>query len=183
MLGEQGHVLPGGAATAETGGGLDVVRAGGGDDLAQLDLLLVGEEAALDDDLQQLAVAGLLYGLDFREQVLPLPVLHPAEVDDHIHLLRAVIHGVGGHEALGCGGVIAVGEADDGADRQLARHILRRLLHIAGGDAHAGAAVLHAVIADGLDLVPGGRLGQKRVIALAQNVFQFHFKSLLYHKS
>ena len=124
-------------------------------------------------------MAGLLYGLDLREQVLPLPVLHPAEVDDHIHLFSAVVHSISGHEALGCGGVIAVGEADDGADRQLARHILRRLLHIAGGDAHAGAAVLHAVIADGLDLVPGGRLGQKRVIALAQNVFQFHFKSLL----
>ena len=50
VLGEQGHVLTGGAAPAEAGGGLDVVRAGGSNDLAQLDLLLVGEEAALDDD-------------------------------------------------------------------------------------------------------------------------------------
>ena len=126
-------------------------------------------------------MAGLLHGLDLMEQVIPLLVFYPADVDDHVHFLRAVVHSVGGHEALGGGGVVAVGKADDGADGQLARHILRRLLHIAGGDAHAGAAVLHAVVADALDLGPGGRLGQKGMVALAQNVFQFHFRSLLYN--
>ena len=165
MLREQSHILTGGTAASEAGGGLDVVRAGGGDDLTHLDLLLVGEEAALNDDLQELALAGGLDGLDLREQVVPLPVLHPADVDDHVHFPGAVLHGVSGHEALGGGGVIAVGETDNGADGQLARHILRRLLHIGGGDAHAGAAVLHAVVADGADLVPGGRLGQQGVVA------------------
>ena len=126
-------------------------------------------------------MASLLHGLDLREQVIPLPVLHPAEVDDHVHLGRAVIHGVRGHEALGGGGVIPVGEADHRADGQLSRHILRRLLDIACRDADAGAAVLHTIVADGLDLLPGGRLGQQSVVALAQNLFHFHLKHLLYH--
>ena len=179
MLCKEGHILPGGAAAPEAGGGLDIVRAGGGDDLAHFDFFLIREEAALDNDLQQFAVASLLHGLDLREQVIPLPVLHPAEVDDHVHLGRAVIHGVRGHEAFGGGGVIAVGEADDRADRQPARRILRRLLDIAGGDAHAGAAVFHAVIADAANFVPCRRLGQEGMVAFAQNVLQFHFKSLL----
>ena len=34
--------------------GLDIVRPGGGDNLAHLHFFLVGEEAALDDDLQEL---------------------------------------------------------------------------------------------------------------------------------
>ena len=50
MLGKQRNVMEGRTAGREAGGGLDVVCAGVGDDLAQLDLLLVGEEAALDDD-------------------------------------------------------------------------------------------------------------------------------------
>ncbi|CAN4040397.1 HNH endonuclease, partial [Dysosmobacter welbionis] len=181
VLCKEGHVLPGGAAGAEACGGLDILRAGGGDDLAHLDLLLVCEEAALDDDLQQPALAGGLHGLDLGEQVIPLLILHPAQVDDHVHLLGAVLHGVRGHEALGGGGVIPVGEADHRADGQLSRHILRRLLDIAGRDADAGAAVLHTIVADGPDLLPGGRLGQQSVVALAQNLFHFHLKHLLYH--
>ena len=47
--------------------------------------------------------AGGLDGPDLGEQVVPPPVLHPAQVDDHIHLAGAVVHGVRGHEALGGG--------------------------------------------------------------------------------
>ncbi len=181
MLGEEGHVLPGGSAAAEAGGGLDIVRAGGGDDFAHLHFFLIGEEAALDDDLQELPPAGVLDGLDLRQQIIPLPVLHPADVDDHVHFLRAVFHRVCRHEALGRGGVVAVGEADDGADGQLAPDILRRLFHVAGGDADAGALVFHPVVADGLDLLPGGSLGQQGVVALSKDFLQFHFSVLLYN--
>ena len=58
------------------------------------------------------------------------------------------------------------------ADGELAVHILRRLLHIAGGDTHAGAAVLDTVVADGLDLIPGGTLCQQRVVHAGEDILQ-----------
>ena len=170
---EQGHVLPGGSAAAEAGGGLDIVRAGLGHHPAHLHLFGVGEQAGLDDDLQEPSLAGVLHGMDLLQHPVIQAVLHPADVDDHVDFGRAVVHGVGGLEALGGGGVVAVGEADDGAHGDLARHILRRLLHIGGGDAHAGTAVLHAVVADGPDLVPGSRLGQQGVVHPGQNGLEF----------
>ena len=178
---EQGHVLPGGSAAAEAGGGLDIVRAGLRHHPAHLHLFGVGEQAGLDDDLQEPSLAGVLHGTDLVQHPIVQAVLHPADVDDHVDLGRAVVHGVGGLEALGGGGVVAVGEADDGAHGDLARHILRRLLHIGGGDAHAGAAVLHAIVADGPDLVPGSRLGQQGVVHPGQNGLEFvvHDKNLL----
>ena len=178
---EQGHVLPGGSAAAEAGGGLDIVRAGLRHHPAHLHLFGVGEQAGFDDDLQEPSLAGVLHGADFIQHPVIQAVLHPADVDDHVDLRCAVVHGVGGLEALGGGGVVAVGEADDGAHGDLARHILRRLLHIGGGDAHAGAAVLHAIVADGPDLVPGSRLGQQGVVHPGQNGLEFvvHDKNLL----
>ena len=170
---EQSHILPGGSAAAEAGGGLDILRAGLGHHAAHLDLFGIGEHAGLDDDLQQLALAVGLYGADLVQHLIVQAVLYPADVDDHVDLGRAVVHGVGGLKALGGGGVVAVGEADDGADGDLARHILRRLLHIGGGDAHAGAAVPDAVVADGLDFVPGGTLGQQGMIHPGQNGLEF----------
>ena len=166
------HVVKRRAALREAGGGLDILRAGLGHHAAQLDLLLLGQQARFDDDLQQLAAAVLLDGLDLVQHLLVQAVLDPADVDDHVDLRRAVLHGVGGLKALGGGGIVAVGEADDGADGDLAVHIFRRLLHIAGGDADAGAAVLHAVVADGLDLRPCGGLAQQRVIHAAEDIFQ-----------
>ena len=41
---------------------------------------------------------------------------------------------------------------------------IRRLLHVAGRDAHAGAAVSGPVVADLLDLLPGGGLGEQGVV-------------------
>ena len=60
VFSEQGHVLPGGAAGGEAGGGLDVIGTGGGDDLAHLDLFLLSEQAGLHDDLEDAALAALL---------------------------------------------------------------------------------------------------------------------------
>ena len=173
MLFEQGHILAGGSAAAEAGRGLDIVRAGLADHAAQLDLLCVGQQARLDDDFQQLAAAMTLDIPDLAEHLVIQAILHPADVDDHVDLGRAVGHGVGRLEALGGGGVVAVGEADDGADGDPAGHIFRRLLHIAGGDADAGAAIFDAVIADGLDLLPGGALREQRVIHAGEDILQF----------
>ena len=49
--GHEGDILAGRAAASKARGGLDIVGVGVGDDLAELDLLFVGEQAGLDDDL------------------------------------------------------------------------------------------------------------------------------------
>ena len=116
MLGKECHIFKGCAGLGETGGGLDVIGAGIGNALAKGDLLVIRQQAGLDDDLQELALAGSLDGSNFGSDLLPLAFLGPANVDDHVHFIGAVVHSIGGHEAFGSGGGIAVGEADDGAD-------------------------------------------------------------------
>ena len=106
----------GGAAGGEAGGGLDVSHLFLGGQLAELDLLHVAEQAGLDDDLQRAAQAGGLDAGDLVGDVVPLAVLHHAVVDDHVDLAGPVFHGVLGLKDLGGSGVVAVGEADDGAD-------------------------------------------------------------------
>ena len=167
MLGKEGHIFSGGTAGAKAGRSLNVICAGLRHDLAQFDLLLVRQEAALDDNLQQLSVAGILHFPDLIQHIIPFLLLDPTQIDDHVHFFRAVFHGIVGHEALGSGGVISVGKADHGTDRQLSIHILRNLLHKTGRNAHAGTAILHAVIADRFDLLPGSSLGQQRMVAFA----------------
>ena len=65
VLGKQLHIGEGSACGGEASGGLDVVSAGVGDTLAQGDLLLIGEQAGFDDDLQKFALAGSLNGSNF----------------------------------------------------------------------------------------------------------------------
>ena len=72
---QQGHILTGGAAGGKAGGGLDIVGVAVGDDMAQRDLLLLGEQAALDDDLQHPARAGGPHGTDVGGHVAPAAVL------------------------------------------------------------------------------------------------------------
>ncbi len=88
---------------------------------------------------------GGLDGPDLFEQIVHALSLSPADVDDHVDLVRAVLHGVPAQSlALG---VVAVGEADDGADRLAARHI-SRLLHIGSGVMRTDAVVGDAVVAE-----------------------------------
>ena len=169
VLGEELHIVEGSTGSGESGGSLDVVRAGVGNALAQGDLFFVGEQAGLNDDLQEAALAGLLDGGDLRGDLVPLAFLGPADVDDHVYFPGPVVHGVGGHKALGGGGVVAVGETDDGADGQLVAHVLLGLLHKGSRNAYRGGVVLHAVIADGPDIGPGCGLGKQSMIAGSEN--------------
>ena len=171
---EQGHILPGGAAGGEAGGGLDVVRAGLGHQLAQLDLLRLGEQAGFHDHLEDAALAGGFDSLDLGQHLIPPLILHPADVDHHVDLVGAVADGVLGLKDLDGGGRVAVGETDDGADLQLVAHVVRRLLHKGGGNAHGGAAVLQPVVADLLDLGPGRLLFEQSVVAVGQDVLHVH---------
>ena len=81
---------------------------------------------------------------------------------------------VGGLGDLGFGGAVAIGETDHGANSQLIAHIFLGLLHKRSGDADGCGGVLHTVVADGLDVSPGSGLTQQGVVALGENVFQFH---------
>ena len=51
MSGEQLHIGEGCTGLGKTGGGLDIIRAGIGNALAQGDLFFVRQQAGLDDDL------------------------------------------------------------------------------------------------------------------------------------
>jgi len=174
VLREQLDVVEGRARGREAGRGLDEVGARGGDDAAHLDLLLVGQQAGLDDDLEDAALAGGLDGSDLVFELVPLPVLDPAEIDDHVDLVRAVGDGVGGLEALDGGRRIAVREADDGADGHFVAQIVLRLAHVGGRDADGRGLIGHGVVADGFDFAPRRGLGEQRVVNLAENFFHVH---------
>ena len=106
--------------------------------------------------------------------VVPLAVLHHAVVDDHVDLAGPVFHGVLGLKDLGGSGVVAVGEADDGADLQIPLDVSRRLLDEGRGDAHGRAAELHGLVAEGLDLLPGSFGLEQGVIYMAENGRSIH---------
>ena len=137
-----------------------------------------------------MAVAGDLDGVDLLKDLIVLALLHPAEIDNHVDLRRAVGHcGLRLH-ALDAGGNIAVREADDRAHRQLAEavmlllgNVMRRVGNIGLRDAHARAAVLDAVVADLTDLLPCSGGSQQRVVNMAENFFYFHYDSISFPKS
>ena len=174
MRAHERHVVKRRAALREAGGGLDILRAARRDDLAELDLFLVREQAALDDDLEELSAARSLDADDLVKQHVPALVLHHAEIDDHIDLVRAVFHGVLGLKDLGGGGVVAVRKADDGADLHLSVYIPLGSRHMRGRDTHGGAAEADRVIAQSADLRGGAVGAEERMIAAGKNVFYIH---------
>ena len=178
VLGEQLNVVEGRAAGGKTGGRLDEVSTGLGDDVAHLDLLFLGQQAGLDDDLQHLVAHGGLDGGNVIAHIVVLLVFQPADVDDHIDLGRAVLNGSFGLKGLTGGVHSAEGEADDAADRHTARHVLGGLLDIAGIDADRSAVVGDGLVTQGLDLGPGSLGLEQGMVDLAQHFFfrVFHRK-------
>ena len=144
---EQGDVFHGGFAAAEARAGLDEVGACVGNALAQGDLLVIGQHSSLNNDLQDVVAGSLFQGLDLFGNGVELAVLGPADVDDHIDFLGAVGDGVLHFEDLAGGGVVAVGEPDNGADGQLAVQIRSSLLHIGRGNADGCGIVIDGVVA------------------------------------
>ena len=166
MLCKEGNVLLGRTCGGEAGGGLDVVGVGLGNDLAHLDLLLLGEEACLDDYLKNLALACRLDCVDLGEDLIVSLVLEVADVDNHVDLVCAVCNSVSGLENLnGCGG-ISVGEADYRADGKLFTYVVLCSLNEGGRDAYGCGLKLHAIVTDSLDFLPGRALEKEGVVAL-----------------
>ncbi len=158
-LAHEADVLDGCAAGGETGGGLHEVRAALDGEAARADLLLIGEQAALDDDLEVRAagVGGVCHGGDVGADDVVVTGLELADVDDHVDLARTGGHHVGGLGGLGGGGHGAQREADDGAG-----HDVGALE--GGGDArdpiavhaYGGGVQLARLSGDAVDLLGGG---------------------------
>ena len=178
VLCEQLNVVEGRTAGGEAGRCLDEVGTSLGHDVAHLDLLVVGQQAGLDDDLQHLVAHSSLDGGNVIADVVVLLVLQPADVDDHIDLGRAVLDGSFSLKCLAFGVHSAEGETNDTADRHAARHILDGLLDVAGVDADRRAVVGDGLIAEGADLGPGCLRLEQGVVDLAQHFFLrvFHRK-------
>ena len=126
-------------------------------------------------------MAGDLDGVDLLEDLVVLALLDPAEVDDHVDLGRAVGDGRLSLHALDAAGRVAVGEADDRADGQLAKAVVLLLgnivcgvIHIGLRDADARAAVFDAVVTDLLDVLPGGGLLEEGMVNMLENFLNVH---------
>ena len=102
-LDHQLHIVEVCACGGEAGAGLDVVRACLADDIAHLFLFLVGQQAGLDDDLQDLVAHRLLHGADVLAHGIVLLVLQAADVDNHIHLGGTILNGSLGFKRLAGG--------------------------------------------------------------------------------
>ena len=117
MLAHELDVLDGGAAGREARGGLDEGREHLARNLAELELLVLGEKAVLEDDLGgdvRLATDGHDLGHLILD-VVPVPSLDLGEVDHVVNLVRAVGEGVSGLERLYGDGGLPKGEANGGA--------------------------------------------------------------------
>ena len=78
-LDHQLHIVEVGTGSGEAGAGLDVVRACLADDITHLFLFLVGQQAGLDDDLQDLVAHRLLHGADvLAHGIVPVSYTHLA---------------------------------------------------------------------------------------------------------
>ena len=132
--------------------------------MAHFHLFFLREQTGFDDDLQDALAADFLQRADLAQHIVVHAGLQGADVDDHIQLIRAVLDGVLRLKHLGGGGVVAVRETDDGADLHLVTDIFLRLSDIAGRDADGCGAVMDGIIAECLDLFPGGGLREQGVI-------------------
>ena len=89
----QFYVLHRCAAGAEAGGGFDKVRAAFQHQLAGADLFLRREQAGFQDDLHRPFVRGLHHVAQFAQDIFVIAVLEPADVEDDIDFVRAIVDG------------------------------------------------------------------------------------------
>ncbi len=161
----EADVLDGRPAGGETGRGLDEVRARLLRELAGHDLLVVGEQAGLDNDLERGRGDGVPDRPDVQLNQLDVARLEGTDVEDHVHLACALLDGELGLERLGLRRVRAQREPDDGADLDVrtGQHV-RTELDPRRVDADAREAVLLGLGAELADLILRGVGLESRVV-------------------
>ena len=178
----QRHIVKRRAGGGEARRGFDEIRVGLGDDVAHADFLFLGQQTGFNDDLERMARAGRLDRIDFGEHLVVASILEHADVDDHVHLVRAVLHRVGRFKNLRRRRGIARRETDDRTHAHLVRPVLHIRLaprNIAGRNAHCRRVVLHRVVANLLNLRPGRFGFEQRVIHHRKHFTEFHLVFLL----
>jgi len=163
----------------ESGGSFDKVRTGFRNEFAHLDFFVVGEKAGFDDDFEDFVTARFFERSYLVFHIIVVARFKLAYVDDHIDFVRAVCDCVLRFELLDGGRIVSVGETDDGADLQISLDILRRPLDIGRRDTHRGAAKLHGLVTEGLDLVPCGLGLEQGMVHVAENGCSLHNQLLL----
>ena len=135
----QPDVRHGCAAGTKAGAGFDVVGARIDASLAGEHLLLIGQVAAFNNDLYQRVGSSFHDTANIAFQQGQIAAFQRADVDDHIHFVRAIGDGVPGFEGLDGGGVGSQRKADDRAYIYAAAlEQLCRQRYMAGVDAYAG---------------------------------------------
>ena len=130
MSGEKLYVVKRGAALGKSRGGLYIVGVGGADYVAHFDFFIFGEKTGFDDHLKKSALAGCLYGVYLRKNIVVSAVLEPPHIYNHVDFVGSRVYGVGGFKAFAGGGVVAVGKSDDRAYRNSLCKILGRFFDI-----------------------------------------------------
>ena len=115
MSGKKRDIVKGCTACGKTCGGFDEVRTRFVYYLTHLYLFFIGEQAGFDDNFEYMTRAGSLYGFYLGEQVVISLILEPADIDNHINLVRAVFYCVLCFKAFRCRCGITVGKADNRA--------------------------------------------------------------------
>ena len=170
MRPQQGDILPRGSARGKAGGGFDKLRTRARHDVAHPQLLLLGQQAGLDDHFQNMRAADIFDLPDLPEYLVEAAVLQPTELKDHVDFRGAAAQRLLCLPAFGRRGAVAVRKADDGADRNGALHIVRGFADIDGRQADGGRMIGDALVAEQKNLLPGGGGRQQGMVNGAQNI-------------
>ena len=149
---------------AESRRGLDIVGAALRHGAARRDLLLLREEASLDDDLKHALAAERLERAHLLRHILLLAGLEHADVHHHVDLRRTVRERLRRLRELRSRRRVAVREADDRRHLQPRPVDAREPRDVARRHHHRRRTVADGLLRYALHLRPGRRLLEQRMI-------------------
>ena len=101
-----------------------------------------------------MAAAYGLQSLNFLSHIVKTSVLDPAEIDDHINLIRTVEQSIGSLEHL-CGRTgIAVRESDYRADPNASAHIIPDLSAVSRRNTYRSSLIVNGIITERFYIIP-----------------------------
>ena len=175
MLRKELYIIECCAARRETGRSLYIVGTGARDYIAHCYLLVLGKQAGFDNDLQNFSLARGANRLYLILDIDGVAGFEFADIYDHIYLIRAVCNGIFRLEDLGGGGVIAVGEAYNGAYFHLVSNIVLRSFYKRGRDTRTRRAEFFGIDKYLFDIAPPGSDPEQGVVDFFENFSDVHF--------